>query len=58
MFFKKTNVIDGYFDHYDYFDHLETLNFIISPRRRQRRRRQYEVIQKILNKTSFNIDKI
>jgi hypothetical protein len=55
---SRANVIDGYFDHYGYFDHSETLNFTISPRRRQRRRRQYEVIQKMLNETSLDITKI
>jgi hypothetical protein len=43
------NVVYGHFAHYDHFDHSKTLNFIISPRRRHRRRRQYEVIQKIFN---------
>ncbi len=55
---RRTNVIDDYFDHYDYFDHLKILNFILSSRRRHRRRRQYEIIQKIFNETSFNIAKI
>jgi hypothetical protein len=52
------NVIDDYFDHYDYFDHFKILNFIISFRRRHRRRRQYEIIQKNFNETSFNIVKV
>ncbi len=58
QFDGHTNVIDGYFDHYGYFDHPKTLNFTISPRRRYRRRRQYEIIQKICNETSLSIAKI
>jgi hypothetical protein len=48
-FNKLDNVVYGHFAHYGHFDHFKTLNFIISSRRRHRRRRQYEIIQKIFN---------
>jgi hypothetical protein len=44
------NVFYRYFAQYNYFDHLNTSNFIISSRRRNRRRCQYEIIQKLLSR--------
>jgi hypothetical protein len=54
----KSNVFYRYFDQYGYFDHPQTLIFIFSPRRRHRRRHQYEVIQKNFYETSLSIAKI
>jgi hypothetical protein len=47
-----------YFANYHYFAHPQTLFFIFSPRRRQRRRQQYENFQKIFYETSLIIVKI
>jgi hypothetical protein len=41
------NVFYHYLSHYHYLIHLKILFFTFSPRRRQRRRQQYEIIQKI-----------
>jgi hypothetical protein len=43
-----------YFANYHYFAHPQTLLFTFSPRRRQRRRQQYEVFQKIFYETSLS----
>ncbi len=47
-----------YFTNGHYFSPPKTLFFTFSPRRRQRRRQQYEVFQKILCDTSLSIAKI
>jgi hypothetical protein len=43
-----------YFANYHYFAHPQTLFFTFSPRRRQRRRQQYEDFQKIFYETSLS----
>jgi hypothetical protein len=43
---------------YHYFAHTQTLFFTFSPRRRQRRRQQYEVFQKIFSETSLSNTKM
>jgi hypothetical protein len=52
------NVFDHYLAHHHYLVSFQTLFFIFSPRRHQRRRQQYEIFQKIICDTSFNIAKI
>jgi hypothetical protein len=54
----NVNVFYHYFANYHYFAHPQTLFFTFSPRRRQRRRQQYEVFQKIFYETSLIIAKI
>jgi hypothetical protein len=53
-----SNVFDRYLAHYHYFTPPKILFFTFSPHRRQRRRQQYEVFQKIFYETSFSIAKI
>jgi hypothetical protein len=52
------NVFGRYLAHGHYFTPPQTLFFTFSPRRRQRRRQQYEVFQKIFYETSLSIAKI
>jgi hypothetical protein len=52
---QRHNVFYRYFINHRYFFSLKILIFIFSSRRRQRRRQQYEIFQKILYETSFNI---
>jgi hypothetical protein len=49
-----TNVFYHYFANYHYFAHPQILFFTFSSRRRQRRRQQYEVFQKIFYETSLS----
>jgi hypothetical protein len=52
------NVFYHYFANYHYFAHPQTLFFTFLSRRRQRRRQQYEIFQKIFYETSLTIAKI
>jgi hypothetical protein len=53
-FIYTSNVFYHYFVNYHYFAHSQTLFFTFSPRRRQRRRQQYEIFQKIFYETSLS----
>jgi hypothetical protein len=53
-----SNVFDHYFTNGHYFSPPKTLFFTFSPRRRQRRRQQYEVFQKIFYETSLSNTKM
>jgi hypothetical protein len=53
-----SNVFDHYLVHYHYLASPQTLFFTFSPRRRQRRRQQYEIFQKTFYETSLNNTKM
>jgi hypothetical protein len=51
----RHNVFGRYLGHGRNLRHPQTLFFTFSPRRRQRRRQQYEIFQEIFYETSLNI---
>jgi hypothetical protein len=55
---RRSNVFGRYLGHGRNLGHSQTLFFTFSPRRRQRRRQQYEVFQKIFYETSLSNTKM